>query len=133
MHLIATLEDDFFGIRAKGNKVKTLRARKEDREGHPADAIADAFFRVVLGVRFRRIGEPHLDSVAKLMNTILDDKGEEALNGCVFNADRGYQKESILQILSVQGLSSILVMIEHLVRCQPFAEESYFNVFRSDE
>jgi hypothetical protein len=41
---------------ATGNQVKTLSARKADREGHCADAIADALFRITIFVRFRRRG-----------------------------------------------------------------------------
>jgi hypothetical protein len=57
MQLFATLDDDLYGTEASDNQVKTLSLRKADREGHTADAIADALFRVTLAVRFRRRGE----------------------------------------------------------------------------
>ena len=55
-HTFGTLDDDLYGTRAKDNQVKSLSARKADKEGHTAHAIADAIFRVNLMVRFSRRG-----------------------------------------------------------------------------
>lgn len=55
---IATLDDDLFGTRATDNQVKTLSARKADKEGHSFDSIAEALFRVLMGIGFKRRGEP---------------------------------------------------------------------------
>ena len=57
VHTLATLDDDLCGTRAGDNQVKSLSIRKADREGHTADAIVDALFRVKLIVRFRRRGK----------------------------------------------------------------------------
>lgn len=54
LYLLATLDDDLFGTRAADNQVKMLSSRKADREGHSADALADALFLVVFALRFRR-------------------------------------------------------------------------------
>lgn len=132
LNLIGTLDDDLFGTRAADNQVKTLSARKADKEGHSEDAIADALFRVVLGLRFRRREELHTESVRKLLITVLDERGEEALNGCIIAADRGYGKDSFLEILSGHGLSSIFVMPEHLIRCHPFVAQSLLDVSRNN-
>lgn len=43
--------------------MKTLGQRKADKEGHSADAVADALSRVVFGLRFRRFGEQQIESV----------------------------------------------------------------------
>jgi hypothetical protein len=43
-HTYATLDDDLYETRATNNQVKTLSARKADKEGHCADDIADSFF-----------------------------------------------------------------------------------------
>jgi hypothetical protein len=55
-HTYATVDDELYGTRATDNQVKTLSTRKADREGHCADAIADALFRITFFVRFRRRG-----------------------------------------------------------------------------
>ena len=46
---LATLDDDVYGTRAVENQVKTLSARKADREGHTAEVMADALFRITFG------------------------------------------------------------------------------------
>lgn len=51
------LEDDLVGTLAQDNQVKTLSARKTDREGHLADVVADALFNAVMSVRFRQRAE----------------------------------------------------------------------------
>ena len=56
VYTLATLDDNVYGSRAVDNQVKTLNSRKADREGHAADAIADALFRITIMVRFRRRG-----------------------------------------------------------------------------
>lgn len=57
LHLFLTLDDDLFGTRASDNQVKSLSARKVDKEGHSADAVADALSRIIFALRFRRRGE----------------------------------------------------------------------------
>ena len=56
LHQVVTLDDDLMGTRSAENPVKTLSNRKADKEGHSTDVVADAFFRIVLAVRFRRRG-----------------------------------------------------------------------------
>lgn len=128
----ATLDDDLFGCRAVDNQVKSLSNRKADREGHMADVIADSMFRVVLGMRFRRRGESAELSVKKLMDMILDGRGEQALNSLTITADRGYGKESFTTQLAESGVSSMVVLPDHLLRCHPFVGMSYFNIERND-
>lgn len=57
VHTCATLDDDVYWKRAKFDKIKSLSSRKADRDGHSADAITDALFRVMLEVCFHRRGE----------------------------------------------------------------------------
>lgn len=90
LQLFATLDDEIFGTRAADNPVKTLSCRKVNREGESAEAIADALFRVVFGIRFRLRGEAHVQSVIKLQYLLLDGLGENFLNTCIVTADRGY-------------------------------------------
>ena len=59
-----TSDDDLHGTRASDNQVKSLSLRKADREGHSADAIADALLRIILMVPFRRRGEKHAGNVS---------------------------------------------------------------------
>jgi hypothetical protein len=59
----ATLDDELYGAGAVDNQVKSLSARKADRESHSADVLADAVFRVALAIRLHRRGESQLESV----------------------------------------------------------------------
>lgn len=79
-----------YGTRASDNQVETLSARKEDREGHCADALADALFRITLMVIFRRRRETQAANVSRLFSTLLEGRGEQSLHGLVITAYRGY-------------------------------------------
>lgn len=131
-HLFATLDDDLYGTRAADNQVKTLSARKADKEGHVADAVADAFFRISLAVRFRRRGESQAENVDKVLQTLLGGRGEQSVLGFVVTADRGYGNLSLLKNLLKQGIGAVMVMPEHLLKCHPFVAESFFNVTRNE-
>ena len=58
--LVATLDDDFYRTRAQENQVKTLSARKADREGHQIHVLADALFPMMHAFRFYRKGKNNL-------------------------------------------------------------------------
>jgi hypothetical protein len=110
MHTFATLDDDLYGTRASDNQVKTLSMRKADREGHTADVIADALFRITLAVRFRRRGEQQSANVLRLISTLIEGRGEQCLHGLVLTADRGYGSIALIRTLLRHGIGSILVM-----------------------
>lgn len=74
-HTIVTLDDDLYGTRSKDNQVKTLSARKADREGHAADVVSDALFRLTYAVRFRRRGQSQSDNVEKLLDVLMEGRG----------------------------------------------------------
>lgn len=133
MHLFATLDDDLFGTRAADNQVKTISARKADKEGHVADVLADALFRIVMGLRFRRRGEKQEVAIRRLMENVTDGRGEAALVGLTLTADRGYGKEAIVGILAELGISSMFILPEHLLRCHPFIGQSFLRSHRDDE
>lgn len=44
----------FFVTRAADVQVKILSSKKAEKEGHSVDAVADALFRVLLGISLRR-------------------------------------------------------------------------------
>lgn len=46
LQLLTTIDDDIFGSRAADSQVKAMSNRKADKEGHVADAVADALFPV---------------------------------------------------------------------------------------
>ena len=71
----AHLEDDLYGTRSMDNQVKTLSARKADREGHCAEAIEDALFRITFFVRFRRKEHTQTENVNQLLNCVLEIRG----------------------------------------------------------
>ncbi|PXF42597.1 hypothetical protein BWQ96_07692 [Gracilariopsis chorda] len=124
-NLLVTLDDDLFGTRACDNQVKTLSARKGDKEGHSADTVADALFRVLLTLRFWRQGEKNTDSVNNMLGSLLDGRSEEALNACHVTADRGYGKWSFQEIIPRHGLSCVMFMAEHLIECHPSVAKSF--------
>ena len=132
MHLLATLDDDLYGTRAADNQVKNLSSRKANREGHSADVTAYALFRIIMALRFRRRGETVVDPVRKLVSTLTEGRGEQALGGFTIKADRGYGKESILKCLMESGIGSMLIMPEHIVRAHPFVGKSFLDPLRYD-
>ena len=132
-HTPATLDEDLYGSRATDNQVKTFSNRKSDREGHAADTIADAIFRVTLMVRFRRRGVSQAENVSMLVQAILEGRGGQTLHGFIVTADGGYGKISLMRELLYLRIGSIMVMPEHLLQCHPFIGSSFLNVTRNDE
>lgn len=132
-HLLATLDDELYRTRASDNQLKTLSARKADKEGHMADVIADSLFRVVLATRFRRRQESQERNVTKLIEVLLDGMRQKSLSGFVLTGDRGYGKLSLVQELRKLGVGTIFIMPSHLLRCHPFAASSLYDPFRDDE
>jgi hypothetical protein len=128
LYTLATLDDDLYGTRSSDNQVKTLSSRKADKEGHCADALADALFRITFMVRFRRRGEAQSLSVSKLLEDVLYARGEQSVCGFTITADRGYAKMSLVRALNGLGISSMFVMPDHIIRCHPFAARSNFCV-----
>jgi len=112
--------------------VKTLSSRKGDWEGHSADAVADALFRIVLALQFRRRWKTQLDSVRKMLMTLTESCGEDASNECIVTADRGYGKASYMEFLTEFGFSSVFFMPDHLLRVHPFVGLSYLDPIRKD-
>lgn len=89
-NFILTLDDDLFRTRAVDNPVKNSGTRKSDKEGHAADSVANSLSGVILGIKFRRRGEPEVDSMRSLLYMIFDGAGKEALNTYSMTADRGF-------------------------------------------
>ncbi|PXF45277.1 hypothetical protein BWQ96_04976 [Gracilariopsis chorda] len=120
IHLLATLDDDLYVTRANKNQVKMQSVRKVDKEGHSADAVADALLRLVLALHFRRPGESQLDLVRRLFTVLTEGRGGRATNNCIVTADRGYGKASFMELLPEFGFSSVFVMPDHLICVHPF-------------
>lgn len=133
LHLFATLDDDLFGTRAHDNQFKMISNRKADKEGHSADALADALSRVLLAMRFWRRGEHQVDSVRNMLTGLFDGMVQGALNSCIITADQGYGKDSFLSLLSSFGLVSMFIIPYHIIGAHPFVASSYFNPRRGDE
>lgn len=62
----------------------------------------------------------------------MEGRGEEAVNGCIVTADRGYRKESFLNMFSKFGFASVFIMPDHLLRVHPFVGKSYLNPILAD-
>jgi hypothetical protein len=127
-----TLDDELVGSRAEDNQVKSLSMRKADREGKTAEVIADALFRVVLALLFHRRDEAQADGVSKLIESLMEGRGELSSKGLIVTADRGYGKAALLETLRDKGIGCMFVMPQHLLKCHPFVASSYFNPSRAD-
>lgn len=101
-YLFGTLDDDFYGTRAKENKMKTHS-------------------------RFRRRGKSKADNVDKLLSVVLDDRGEQSFHGSILTADRGYGKSDLLKKILEYVVGSIFMTTEHLIRCHRFVAKSHFD------
>lgn len=51
----------------------------------------------------------------KLMDVVLDGRGDHALNGLTITVDRGYGKESFTTSFFESGASSMVVLSDHLL------------------
>ena len=69
-------------------------------------------------------GESQISSVRRLLSFVMDGRGEEAINGCIGTPDRGYRKESFMNLLSKFGVGSVFGMQDHLLRVHPFVAAS---------
>ena len=121
-YTFATLDDDLYGTRSSDNQVKTHSLRKADPEGHTADALCDALFRVTYMVRFRRREETQASCVASMIDALLEGRGERHLSGCTVTADWGYGKLSTLTSLFSRQINCILIMPDHILKCHPLLE-----------
>ena len=132
-YLLATLDDDVYGTRARDNQVKSLSTRKAEKEGHIADVIDDALFRVILRVRFRRRSKSQEAIVRKLLSSILDGTGQMSPAGITVTGGRGYGKLSLVKKLREMAIGSILIMPNHLICCHTFSARSYCSPYREDD
>lgn len=90
LYTFVTLDGDLYGTRASDNHIKALFTRGAHRNGHTADALCDALFRVKLMVRFRKREEMQASSVAFIVDALLEDRGERHLRGVTVTPHRGY-------------------------------------------
>lgn len=131
-HLLATLDDELYVTRARDNQLKTLSARKDDKEGHPADVLVDAFFCRTIAIRFRRCQQPQNVNVQRLLQDLLEGYGQTSLAVFIITGDRGYRKISFAEELRNLRVGSIFIAPSHLIRCHPFAPASFYDPFRDD-
>lgn len=86
LHRFRTHDEDLFETRAAGNQIKMPSSRNADKEGHSADPVADALYRVILGIKFWRRGVRQKNLVQIVLSDILDGKGGETLSSCILTA-----------------------------------------------
>ena len=126
-HTIISLDDDLMGTRTVDNQVKTISNRKADGEGHVADVLADALFRVVLQMRFRRRHDKLESCDSKIIANLMEVRGDISRQGMTVVADRGYARRHVLNALMDQGLSCFGVMPEFMLKCHPIVGKSYLK------
>lgn len=96
--------------------------RKADKEGHSANAVDYALFRIFLALRFRRCGKTQVDSTRSLLEVLTDGRGKGATKSCIVTAERGYGKFSFMEVLSEFGFRFVFVIPEKLLRVHPLVE-----------
>lgn len=67
-----------------------------------------------------------------MLEVLTNGWGEDATNGCIGNADRGYGKTAFMDLLSEFCFGSVFVMQENLLRVHPFVGKSFLNPSRAD-
>lgn len=65
-----------------------------------------------------------------LLQYFMENEGKLSLFGLIATMIRGYGTISFLRSLSTTGIGSIMIMLEHLKRCHPFAGKSLVDLFR---
>lgn len=104
-----------------------------EKKEHSPDMIADAVSRTVLGAHFRKIGRSRLTSVVKLLTTMFVNNGQKYNNTCIVTAVYGYGKESFQNLAFSFGLSTTLVMPDHIFHSHIFVAFSYLNSHQTEE
>lgn len=80
---LVSIDDKLCGTRARNNQVKHISNRKADREGHTADTICGAIFRITFGMRFRCCGESQSVNLEKLLDCFVEGLGKILLLGII--------------------------------------------------
>lgn len=132
LHQIIALDDDVVGRRGRENQVKTLSARKCDKEGHLADVLADAIFNDVISVRFRRRGEGQESAAIATVELRLKQSGQLTLSSLILIAGSGYGRDILVDYLRSKGISSVMINPSHLSRVHPFIPASLLALGRED-
>lgn len=133
LYLTVTFDDNFFDIYAVDNQVDDLSSRKADAEEHSADALACTITRVVFVLRFQQREESQLEAVTNLLTEMFEVVGSQTLNICIVNTERGYRKESFMNVTVSFVLSSIFFMPDHGLRLHTFVEAPYLHPHQNGE
>lgn len=133
LHQVVTLDDDLVATRARGNQVNTLGSRKCDKEGDLADVLADALFIVVMSVRFRRRGDGQERSAITTVERLLTQADLSTVSSLIVIGDRGYGRDSLVDLLRSWGISTVMIMLSHLSKLHPLIPASLLWPGRDDE
>ena len=106
--------------------------RKADREGHSADAVADALFCITSTVWFRRREEEQTLNIEKLIEALLETRKEKKLTEFITTADRGCGNFSMVEGLERRGIGFVSIMLKSLLRCHLFVGVSHFISAQQD-
>ena len=90
--------------------------------------LADALFRVVLQMQFRRRHDKLESCVSKIVANLMEVRGDISHQGMIAVADRGYARRHVLNALMAQGLCCFSLMPEFMLKCHPIVGKSYFKV-----
>lgn len=65
--------------------------------------------------------------MTKLLPGIFEGVGSQALNSLIVTADRGYGKETFMNVMASLGILSIFVMSVHVLKTHIFVAASFLN------
>lgn len=113
--------------------MRTLSSKKADAGGHSADVFACAIFRALFILHFRRRRERQLEAVTKVLTEMFKLVGSQALNNCIVTADRGYGKETIMNLMTLFGLFFYIHNAKSCSEVPFFVAASFLNPHRDKE
>jgi len=126
-NMVATLDDETYGCRAKDNQVKALNDRKADTEGYSADVLADCLFRAPIALRLRRRGVGQDENIRVLLSNAFRTGGTESAGSSLLGADRGYACVPTAELIALKGYGCILIHPNHLLNNHPFCSLSAYD------
>lgn len=116
-----TLADDFIGTRVSDMHLQRLNRNEAAKKGNVVDVAADAVFRFILEMRYRRRGDQQIYCAAKLMQKIQDWHGHGSVlsRGEILTANQGYGRLAYLRLIQELGINSLFIFLDRLVFCRP--------------
>lgn len=98
--------------------------RKEVKEGHIYDVVADSVIRIVLEIIFCLRGEKQFVLVRKMLEGLVYGHVESTTCFTLLTSDRGYDEDDYGCSFEQMGFSFLFFMPELKMRLHPFVSSS---------